>query len=93
MKTLVVYDISDDALRNRVAELLKDLGLARIQRSAFIGELSDQERRDLEVRMVRLGLGERDRVDIFPICERDLKVHSSVTRREVRRGVPKPDIG
>ncbi|MEM3372057.1 MAG: CRISPR-associated endonuclease Cas2, partial [Candidatus Korarchaeum sp.] len=60
MKTLVVYDISDDALRNRVAELLKDLGLARIQRSAFIGELSDQERRDLEVRMVRLGLGERD---------------------------------
>lgn len=88
MKTLVVYDISDDGLRNKLAELLKDLGFTRIQKSAFLGEVSEQERRDLEARIMRLGLGEGDVVDIFPICERDLKVHSSVRREGVSRGVP-----
>lgn len=88
MRTLVVYDISDDNLRNRLAELLKDLGFVRIQRSAFIGEISEQERRDLEARILRLNRVDDDVIDIFPICERDLKVHSSVRKGEVTRGVP-----
>jgi CRISPR-associated protein Cas2 len=44
---LIIYDISDDRLRYRIAEILKDQGLTRIQRSAFIGELTPQERDDL----------------------------------------------
>ena len=37
MRLIVVYDISDDASRERVARKLKLLGLARVQRSAFVG--------------------------------------------------------
>ncbi len=78
MKVLVVYDITDDGLRNKIAEILKDFGLTRIQKSAFIGHLSSQERRNLEKILSRKALGKNDRIDIFPICDRDLKVHARI---------------
>lgn len=37
MRLLVIYDISDDSSRERVARRLKLLGLTRVQRSAFVG--------------------------------------------------------
>ncbi len=78
MKVLVVYDITNDSLRNKIAEILKDFGLMRIQKSAFIGYLSSQERKDLEKVLSRKPLEKNDRIDIFPICDRDLKVHSRI---------------
>jgi len=78
MKVLVVYDISNDNLRNKVAEILKDFGLMRIQKSAFIGYLTSEERKDLEKILSKKKLEENDRIDIFPICDRDLKMHSRI---------------
>ena len=40
MHCLVVYDISDDKLRTKVADILMDYGLDRIQYSAFAGKLA-----------------------------------------------------
>ena len=37
MRLIVIYDISDDRDRETIARKLKNLGLTRIQRSAFIG--------------------------------------------------------
>ncbi|MEM0093323.1 MAG: CRISPR-associated endonuclease Cas2 [Thermofilum sp.] len=37
MRLVVIYDISDDSARERVARKLKLLGLTRVQRSAFVG--------------------------------------------------------
>ncbi len=39
MLFLIIYDITNDNLRNKIAETLKDYGLERIQYSAFIGSL------------------------------------------------------
>jgi len=78
MKVLVVYDISNDNLRNKIAEILKDFGLMRIQKSAFIGYLTSEERKDLEKILSKKKLEENDRIDIFPICDRDLKMHSRI---------------
>ncbi len=75
MKVLVVYDISNDTLRNRIAEILKDFGLERIQKSAFLGELTSEERKDLKTILQSEDLEKNDRIDIFPICDRDLKMH------------------
>ncbi len=36
---VVVYDISDDSLRLRVAKFLSRMGLSRVQRSVFTGML------------------------------------------------------
>lgn len=88
MKVLVVYDITDDSLRFKIAEILKDLGLMRIQKSAFIGEMTSQERENMEEVLRRQNLGPSDRIDVFPVCDRDLKVHSCIKRGEVERGPP-----
>ncbi len=78
MQTLVVYDISDDNIRNRLAEFLKDFGLERIQKSAFLGDLSPQERKDLLLILPKFIKDEEDRIDVFVICERDLKLHRMI---------------
>ena len=36
----IFYDIPDDRLRTKVADVLKDFGLERIQKSVFFGRLS-----------------------------------------------------
>ena len=86
MKTLVVYDIKSDKLRSKIAEILKDWGLTRIQYSAFIGELTPQERKDLAEYLKRLKLSSRDKIDIFPICVKDLKLHIRVVKGETIHG-------
>jgi CRISPR-associated endonuclease Cas2 len=40
MQTLVIYDISSNSLRDRLARRLFDYGLQRVQLSAFCGELN-----------------------------------------------------
>ncbi len=44
MHILVVYDISEDRERGRIAELCLDFGLQRIQESVFIGMLNKRLR-------------------------------------------------
>lgn len=36
----VIYDISSNSLRTKISEKCKDYGLERVQKSAFLGELS-----------------------------------------------------
>lgn len=86
MKVLVVYDITNDSLRNKIADVLKDFGLVRIQKSAFIGYLASEERKDLEKVLSRMNLEGNDRTDIFPICDRDLKFHSQIRHDRIFYG-------
>ena len=78
MRCLVVYDISNDAARTKVADMCLDYGLSRIQYSAFVGDLSRSHQDEL-LQKVRRRLGKLDgRVALFPLCETDFR-----TRREV----------
>ncbi|AAK54438.1 CRISPR-associated endonuclease Cas2 [Saccharolobus solfataricus] len=71
MKLLVVYDVSDDSKRNKLANNLKKLGLERIQRSAFEGDIDSQRVKDL-VRVVKLIVDTNtDIVHIIPLGIRD----------------------
>ncbi|BAN89814.1 CRISPR-associated endonuclease Cas2 [Aeropyrum camini] len=47
LRVVVVYDISDDGVRLRVARTLESWGLYRIQRSAFVGRMQRARMRDL----------------------------------------------
>lgn len=70
MQCIVVYDVSDDRLRAKVSDRLKDYGLERIQFSAFQGELPRHNMASLETDMRKL-LNEGDETDsviIFPLC-------------------------
>ena len=40
MQTLIVYDIPNDRIRGKIADVCLDYGLDRIQWSAFLGDLA-----------------------------------------------------
>lgn len=70
---VLIYDIEDDRLRTRTAEICMDYGLQRIQFSAFFGKLNRNRRQELALRIVREVAEKSARVRIYPICEDDLK--------------------
>lgn len=78
MKTLVVYDITDDGVRLKVSEACKNFGLSRIQRSTFIGSLPGYRRRELSATLKKI-LGDAEgNIQIFPICNADLALREVI---------------
>lgn len=74
MTSLVIYDIPDDRLRTKVADICKDYGLQRIQYSAFMGELSHNRQEEL-LQKIKRRVGKKDAdVQLFMICERDVRL-------------------
>jgi CRISPR-associated protein Cas2 len=73
MLTWVVYDISNDKVRNRVAKICKGYGLYRVQKSAFLGDINRNQADELVLRCKEITDDEKDSVYIFPMCEDDFK--------------------
>ena len=67
MLTLVIYDITDDDLRNRVASFLKSKGLKRVQKSAFLGELSNSQLINVEAGLSLLIRNSKANIQIYPL--------------------------
>lgn len=71
MKVLLLYDISHDGVRTKIADLCLDYGLDRIQYSAFLGRLSRNRQEELLLR-IKKKLGKKvGQVRLIPICARD----------------------
>jgi len=66
-----IYDISDDKKRNRVAKACKNIGLYRVQKSVFLGDLNKNEIDELVLKSGDIIDKETDAVYIFPLCEDD----------------------
>lgn len=75
---LLIYDIPHDGLRAKVADACLDYGLARIQYSAFLGELNHNRRQEILLRLRRLIGQQPARVQLVPICEKDLRLIKEV---------------
>ncbi len=71
VRVLVVYDVSDNAKRLRLAKTLERMGLSRIQRSAFAGAMPAARIKDLERAARRIIDPSTDVVHIIPLAERD----------------------
>lgn len=61
---LVIYDITDNALRGRVADFLKSQGLTRVQRSAFMGPAVPSLARNVEAGIARLIRGKEGEINV-----------------------------
>jgi len=68
MLVWVIYDISEDRIRNRVAKVCKKYGLYRVQKSAFLGTMNRNEWDSLALECKEL-IEETDSVYVFPMCE------------------------
>ncbi|MGO8746926.1 MAG: CRISPR-associated endonuclease Cas2 [Thermoguttaceae bacterium] len=76
MLTWVLYDIGNDRLRGRAAKACQRIGLYRVQKSVFLGELAVNEQDELAVELADLMEPDVDRVYIFPMCRDDFgKIH------------------
>ena len=71
MHCLLIYDISDDRIRTKVADACLDYGLDRIQFSAFYGNISRNYQEELFQKVEAL-LGKEDgQIMLLPICYKD----------------------
>lgn len=69
----IIYDISDDKIRNKIAKLCKDKGLYRVQKSAFLGTINKNQLDELSIVCDDIIDQETDSVYIFPMCRDDFR--------------------
>lgn len=70
---LVLYDVENDRIRNRLADLCLNYGLDRIQFSAFLGKINRNRRQELSLRIQDLIGKHSARVRVIPIMEDAVK--------------------
>ncbi len=69
-RVLLIYDISDDRIRLKVADACLDYGLARLQESAFFGLLTRELQEKLMARIKKLLGAQAGNVQLIPISAR-----------------------
>jgi len=72
MRCLVIYDIPDNRVRTKVADICLDYGLERIQYSAFFGNLEHSHQEELLMKVKKKAGKKEINIQLFPICEKDL---------------------
>ena len=76
--TLVVYDVKDDRIRLRIANVCKDYGLDHIQYSAFCGTLDSTRRAALFTRLADTLGDAAGKLLVIPLCEKDVQAKRQV---------------
>ncbi|GBC73283.1 CRISPR-associated endoribonuclease Cas2 [archaeon HR04] len=74
MRYLIIYDISDDNVRDAIAKRLLEYGLTRIQYSSFIGDLPRFRLHSLLLdlhHILKDSIGDdgRKSIIIYPLCD------------------------
>ncbi|OEU82659.1 MAG: CRISPR-associated endonuclease Cas2 [Desulfobacterales bacterium S5133MH4] len=69
----ILYDISEDKPRNKVAKMCKQNGLIRVQKSVFLGKLERNRFDELAEACLDLIDEETDSVYLFPFCQEDFR--------------------
>lgn len=71
MHCLLIYDIVEDRIRTKIADVCLDYGLDRIQYSAFSGDISRNYQEELFQKVTDI-LGKTDgNIQLIPICGKD----------------------
>jgi CRISPR-associated protein Cas2 len=73
MLTWVVYDIAKDRTRTRVAKRCLDMGLYRVQKSIFLGDLAANRVEEILLFSREMLDMKTDSVYIFPMCREDFE--------------------
>jgi CRISPR-associated protein Cas2 len=71
MHMIVVYDITNDRIRNKIADACLDYGLDRIQLSVFYGNITRAHQNELMHKMRRLLGKEVGKIMLIPIATQE----------------------
>lgn len=69
----VIYDITVNKIRTKMAKIILDAGLYRVQKSVFLGTIERNRLDELKMQLEDLIDEELDSVYIFPLCQEDFK--------------------
>jgi CRISPR-associated protein Cas2 len=69
----VIYDITDNRIRQKVSDCCKNYGLYRVQKSVFLGDLNTNDRESLGLECEELIDTKKDSVYVFPMDEQSFK--------------------
>ncbi|MDF0643783.1 MAG: CRISPR-associated endonuclease Cas2 [Nitrospira sp.] len=91
--TYVLYDIPDDGVRTKIADVCKDYGLERIQFSAFCGSLTRNKREELFLRLGDVLSKRPGKILLQPVCEKDIRqgLHVDNEDADTERDAPQAD--
>jgi CRISPR-associated protein Cas2 len=82
MRCLLIYDISHDGARTKVADACLDYGLERVQYSAFLGELSHVHQRELLLQIKRRIGKHGANIQLFPLDEKSWQARRTIEQTE-----------
>ena len=71
MLTWVIYDITKDRTRTKIAKRCLDFGLYRVQKSVFLGDLASNRIDEIILASQELMNPETDSIYVFPMCRED----------------------
>jgi CRISPR-associated protein Cas2 len=69
----VVYDITENSIRTKVARICLDKGLYRVQKSVFLGTLNSNERDSLAIECEEIIDLDVDSVYVFPMDDESFR--------------------
>jgi CRISPR-associated protein Cas2 len=78
--TFIVYDITDDRIRLRIANVCRDYGLDHIQYSVFSGPLDATRRKEMFARLDRTLGNHEGKVMMLQMCEKDVAAKREIVR-------------
>ena len=73
MLTWVIYDITKDRTRTKIAKRCLDFGLYRVQKSVFLGDLASNRVDEVVLFSRELLNPQTDAVYVFPMCQEDFE--------------------
>lgn len=67
-----MYDISSDKIRRNAIKICKNVGLYRVQKSVFLGEIEENDFDELKLKMEEIINLDSDSVYVFPMTKKAL---------------------
>jgi CRISPR-associated protein Cas2 len=72
MLTWVIYDIVSNRTRNRIIKKCKNVGLYRVQKSVFLGDLENNKFDEIKLELDNMIDSEKDSVYVFTMSKAEL---------------------
>lgn len=72
MLVWVMYDITNDKVRRKAIKVCKNVGLYRVQKSVFLGEIEDNDFDEIKLKLEDTIDQDVDSVYVFPMSKKEL---------------------
>ena len=72
MLVWVMYDIADDKIRRKAIKICKNVGLYRVQKSIFLGDIEENDFDEVKLRLEETVDLKNDSVYVFTMSKKEL---------------------